>query len=142
MGGTDLAVFVDFQIARTQEPVGFTDLASRVIDVEGAVFLPPLDFNTIRIAAPACCLDLYFEGRFIDGAVAAFKPHAHFSAFEHVSALLDAHVAARLHFICGLVVTQPVGVNRLSAAAQAHRAFGLEFTVLMTLHLIGFDEQG
>ena len=67
--------------------------------------------------------------------------NSHFGAFEHVAALLEADIAPRVDFILGLVVAQPVRVDRFAALAQAHRALGLDFPVVMALDIVGVDKQ-
>jgi hypothetical protein len=100
-----------------------------------------LHFDAVGVAAPARRIDLDFVTGLLDGATPAFELHAHLAAFEHVAALFEADVAARAHFIGRLVVAQPVGVDRLAAAAQAHRPLGLDLALLVTLQVVGIDKQ-
>jgi len=80
--------------------------------------------------------------RLVHEAAIGLQVVAQHVAFDDVAALLDAHVAARVDFLEGLVIAHPVGRKRLSAAAQAHRALGLRFPLGVTLYAVGFDEKG
>ena len=139
--GAELASLVDLEIAGTHEPVVVAHLAGRIAAAQHAVLVLTFEYYALSIAAAAGGVDLYLVPGFLDRAALGFQIQPQAGAFKHVTALLEAHIAPRIDFVFGFVVAQPVGIDGLAAPAQAHRAFGLEFLVLVALHLVGVDKQ-